>query len=59
MICGELVRLGTKRNLYDPHGQLGDKASGDGGAGPASRIITIQHQGDLAEVLLKKRFLPS
>ena len=59
LIHGEMVRLGTKWDFHDPHGQLGDQAGGDDGAGATARIVAIKHQGDLSEVLLKEHLLPA
>ena len=59
LIYGEMVRLGTKWEFHDPHGQLGDQAGGDDGAGATARIVAIKHESDLSEVLLEKHLLPA
>jgi hypothetical protein len=58
LIWGKLVRLRAKWDFHNAHGYLRGEASGHLGTSAASRIVAIEHQSELSEVMLEKRLLP-
>jgi hypothetical protein len=52
-----LVRLGASGNLNQPGGDLGTQSRSHCGAGRTPSFVTVEHQDDFFEVVLKEPLL--
>jgi hypothetical protein len=58
LISGKSVWLATSRDFHDADGDFGGEAGSDHRTGPTTRVVAIEHQRNLPEVLLEECLLP-
>src|SRR4030095_203067 len=57
LISGKSDGLSTSRDFHDVDGDFGGEAGSDHRGGPTTRVVAIEHQRNLPEVLLEECLL--